>query len=177
MANHGELVGQFVNGKTTVESNEQITDGIAIAVQNANTEQNELLREQNQILRASSLPEGFMTVVGEGGATLSGGEKQRISIARCILKDAPIVILDEATASVDTDNESYIQEAITELVKGKTLLVIAHRLNTIRSAEQILVIRDGRIVERGTHDQLVQTPGIYQDFVRIQEKAAGWSLV
>ena len=125
----------------------------------------------------SSLPEGFQTVVGEGGATLSGGEKQRIFIARCILKDAPIVILDEATASVDTDNESYIQEAITELVKGKTLLVIAHRLNTIRSAEQILVIRDGRIVERGTHDQLVQTPGIYQDFVRIQEKAAGWSLV
>jgi ATP-binding cassette subfamily B protein len=86
------------------------------------------------------LPDGFQTVVGEGGATLSGGEKQRISIARCILKDAPIVILDEATASVDTDNESYIQEAISELVKGKTLLVIAHRLNTIRQADQILVI-------------------------------------
>ena len=87
-----------------------------------------------------ALPDGFQTVIGEGGATLSGGEKQRISIARCILKDAPIVILDEATASVDTDNESYIQEAINELVKGKTLLVIAHRLNTIRQADQILVI-------------------------------------
>lgn len=123
-----------------------------------------------------ALPEGFQTVVGEGGATLSGGEKQRISIARCILKDAPIVILDEATASVDTDNESYIQEAISELVKGKTLLVIAHRLNTIREANQILVISDGRISEQGTHDELMAKAGIYQDFVNIREKSSGWSL-
>ncbi len=122
------------------------------------------------------LPEGFQTVIGEGGATLSGGEKQRISIARCILKDAPIVILDEATASVDTDNESYIQEAISELVKGKTLLVIAHRLNTIREADQILVIADGRISEQGTHDELMAKAGIYKDFVNIQEKSSGWSL-
>ena len=123
-----------------------------------------------------ALPEGFQTVIGEGGATLSGGEKQRISIARCILKDAPIVILDEATASVDTDNESYIQEAISELVKGKTLLVIAHRLNTIREADQILVISDGRISEQGTHDELMAKAGIYQDFVNIREKSSGWSL-
>lgn len=123
-----------------------------------------------------ALPEGFQTVIGEGGATLSGGEKQRISIARCILKDAPIVILDEATASVDTDNESYIQEAISELVKGKTLLVIAHRLNTIREADQILVIADGRISEQGTHDELMARAGIYQDFVNIREKSSGWSL-
>lgn len=123
-----------------------------------------------------ALPEGFQTVIGEGGATLSGGEKQRISIARCILKDAPIVILDEATASVDTDNESYIQEAISELVKGKTLLVIAHRLNTIREADQILVIADGRISEQGTHDELMAKAGIYQDFVNIREKSSGWSL-
>lgn len=123
-----------------------------------------------------ALPEGFQTMVGEGGATLSGGEKQRISIARCILKDAPIVILDEATASVDTDNESYIQEAISELVKGKTLLVIAHRLNTIREADQILVISDGRISEQGTHDELMAKAGIYQDFVNIREKSSGWSL-
>lgn len=123
-----------------------------------------------------ALPEGFQTVVGEGGATLSGGEKQRISIARCILKDAPIVILDEATASVDTDNESYIQEAISELVKGKTLLVIAHRLNTIREADQILVISDGRISEQGTHAELMAKAGIYQDFVNIREKSSGWSL-
>ena len=90
-----------------------------------------------------ALPDGFQTVVGEGGATLSGGEKQRISIARCILKDAPIIILDEATASVDTDNESYIQEAISELVKGKTLLVIAHRLNTIQNA--VVLIENDRL--------------------------------
>lgn len=118
-----------------------------------------------------SLPDGFQTMVGEGGATLSGGEKQRISIARCILKDAPIIILDEATASVDTDNESYIQEAITELVKGKTLLVIAHRLNTIRNADQILVISDGKIAQKGTHEQLMQMNGIYKEFVDIREKS------
>ena len=123
-----------------------------------------------------ALPDGFQTVIGEGGATLSGGEKQRISIARCILKDAQIVILDEATASVDTDNESYIQEAINELVKGKTLLVIAHRLNTIRQADQILVISDGRISEQGTHDELMAKAGIYQDFVNIRKKSSGWSL-
>ena len=123
-----------------------------------------------------ALPDGFQTVIGEGGATLSGGEKQRISIARCILKDAPIVILDEATASVDTDNESYIQEAINELVKGKTLLVIAHRLNTICQADQILVIADGRISEQGTHDELIAKAGIYQDFVNIRKKSSGWSL-
>ena len=123
-----------------------------------------------------ALPDGFQTVVGEGGATLSGGEKQRISIARCILKDAPIVILDEATASVDTDNESYIQEAISELVKGKTLLVIAHRLNTICQADQILVIADGRISEQGTHDELIAKAGIYQDFVNIRKKSSSWSL-
>lgn len=123
-----------------------------------------------------ALPDGFQTVVGEGGATLSGGEKQRISIARCILKDAPIVILDEATASVDTDNESYIQEAITELVKGKTLLVIAHRLNTIQSANQILVIADGEIKQCGTNEELLSQPGIYQDFVNIRKHSTGWSL-
>ena len=121
-----------------------------------------------------SLPEQFETVIGEGGASLSGGEKQRISIARCILKDAPIVILDEATASVDTDNESYIQQAINELCKGKTLLVIAHRLNTIRNADQIMVIADGRIAERGTHEELLQKNGIYHNFVTVRENTKGW---
>jgi len=116
-----------------------------------------------------SLPEGFDTVIGEGGASLSGGEKQRISIARCILKDSPIVILDEATANVDADNESYIQEAISELVKGKTLIVIAHRLNTIQSADQILVIDQGRIVQQGTHEELLQEEGIYKQFVSLRQ--------
>jgi ATP-binding cassette subfamily B protein len=122
-----------------------------------------------------ALPEGFKTIIGEGGATLSGGEKQRVSIARCILKDAPVIILDEATASVDADNESYIQEAISELCRGKTLLVIAHRLNTIRHADKILVIADGRVTQQGTHDELMARSGIYRDFVTARESNRGWS--
>ncbi len=122
-----------------------------------------------------ALPEGFDTIIGEGGASLSGGEKQRISIARCILKDAPIVILDEATASVDADNESYIQQAISALCKGKTLLVIAHRLNTIRNADEILVIADGCIAEQGTHTTLMEQKGIYHSFVDTREKSRGWN--
>ena len=122
-----------------------------------------------------ALPDGFDTVIGEGGETLSGGEKQRISIARCILKDAPIIILDEATASVDADNESCIQQAISELCRGKTLLVIAHRLNTIRGADQILVIDRGRIVQAGTHDALMEEDGIYRGFVTVRESGQGWS--
>ena len=118
-----------------------------------------------------ALPEGFDTVIGEGGATLSGGERQRITIARAMLKDAPVVILDEATASVDVDNERYIQEAISELVRGKTLLVIAHRLHTIRDADQILVVAGGRIAQRGDHASLSDQPGIYQDFV--QKRSGG----
>ena len=123
----------------------------------------------------SKLPNGYNTVIGEGGATLSGGEKQRISIARCILKDAPIIILDEATASIDGDNENYIQEAITQLCQGKTLLVIAHRLNTIRYADKILVIADGKIAQSGSHNQLIKQTGIYQDFINVRNNTKGWS--
>lgn len=115
-----------------------------------------------------SFPEGFDTVIGEGGASLSGGEKQRLSIARCILKDSPIVILDEATASVDADNERAIQEAISELCKNKTLLVIAHRLKTIKDADQILVISDGKIIERGNHEKLMEKDGVYAHMVSVQ---------
>ena len=115
------------------------------------------------------LPDGFDTVIGEGGASLSGGEQQRISIARCILKDSPIVILDEATASVDADNERAIQEAISELCKDKTLLVIAHRLRTIRDADQILVVSDGKINERGNHETLMAQNGTYAHMVMLQE--------
>ena len=114
-----------------------------------------------------NLPEGFDTVIGEGGASLSGGEQQRISIARCILKDSPIVILDEATSSIDADNERAIQEAISELCKDKTLLVIAHRLKTIKDADQILVISDGEIQERGTHEELLSIGGQYSRMVKL----------
>ena len=110
----------------------------------------------------------------EVNASLSGGERQRISIARCILKDAPIVILDEATASVDADNESYIQEAITQLCRGKTLLVIAHRLNTICHADEILVIDQGRIVQAGDHDKLMAEEGIYRRFITARSNPTSW---
>lgn len=121
-----------------------------------------------------ALPNGFDTVIGEGGASLSGGEQQRISIARCILKDAPIVILDEATASVDADNESQIQAAISELVKGKTLLVIAHRLHTIAGAEQILVIENGRIAEAGDHETLLAADGLYRKMIAAKAASRGF---
>lgn len=124
----------------------------------------------------TALPEGYDTVVGEGGGTLSGGEKQRISIARAMLKDAPIVILDEATASVDPENEHLIQGAISELTRGKTIITIAHRLATIEHADQILVVDDGRIVQKGTHNELVNQPGKYHDFIKIREQAEGWQI-
>lgn len=122
------------------------------------------------------LPDGYKTVIGEGGSTLSGGEKQRISIARAILKNAPIVILDEATASIDPENEHLIQKAISELTIGKTVIVIAHRLATIEYANQILVVDDGQIVQTGTHRQLINKNGFYQRFISIREQAEGWSI-
>ena len=124
----------------------------------------------------SALPEGYDTVIGEGGATLSGGERQRLSIARAMLKDAPVVILDEATANVDPENEADLQEAIEALTGGKTIIMIAHRLKTVRRANQILVLEHGRITQRGTHDQLVQEPGIYADFIRTRQKAVNWKI-
>lgn len=124
----------------------------------------------------SALPQGYDTVIGEGGSTLSGGEKQRISIARAMLKDAPIILLDEATASVDLENEVHLQQAISALVKNKTLIVIAHRLSTIRDADQILVVDNGKIVEKGVHAELIQQKGIYQKFWNIRQKARNWKL-
>lgn len=123
-----------------------------------------------------ALPDGYDTIVGEGGGTLSGGEKQRISIARAILKDAPIVILDEATASVDPENEHLIQNAISELTRGKTIIIIAHRLATIENADQILVVDRQTIVQRGTHEELIKQKGRYRDFVKARELAEGWKL-
>lgn len=122
------------------------------------------------------LPNAYQTVIGEGGSTLSGGEKQRISIARAILKDAPIVILDEATSSVDPENQHILLTAINELTKGKTLIIIAHRLSTIRNADQIVVLDGGRIVQQGTHKTLIQQDGVYRRFVQIRKTTFSWKL-
>ena len=123
-----------------------------------------------------ALPDGYDTVIGEGGSSLSGGEKQRISIARAMLKDAPIVILDEATASIDPENEHLIQEAISALTHGKTIITIAHRLATIENADQILVIDGGTVAQRGTHKELLQQEGTYKKFTQIREQAEGWRI-
>lgn len=122
------------------------------------------------------LPQGYETVLGEGGETLSGGEKQRISIARAMLKDAPIILLDEATSSVDPENEDKLQAAIEALTHDKTIVMIAHRLKTVRRADQILVLKCGHIVQRGTHEELAVQPGVYADFIRQREEATGWRL-
>ena len=122
------------------------------------------------------LPDGYETVIGEGGASLSGGEKQRISIARAIMKDSPIIVLDEATANVDPENEADLMKAVEALTKEKTIIMIAHRLKTVRSADQILVIENGSIAQRGTHDELIQENGIYRNFVESRREAASWRL-
>lgn len=124
----------------------------------------------------SALPDGYDTVIGEGGGTLSGGEKQRISIARAMLKDAPIIILDEATSSVDPENEDELQRAIEALTHDKTIIMIAHRLKTVRNANQILVLDNAHIVQRGTHAELIQQKGLYADFVSARQEAIGWKL-
>ncbi len=124
----------------------------------------------------SALPNGYDTVIGEGGASLSGGEKQRISIARAIMKDAPIIILDEATANVDPENECDLMKAIGELTKQKTVIMIAHRLNTVRNADQILVVDNGKIVELGKHDELVALGGLYARFIASRKQAVSWKL-
>lgn len=123
-----------------------------------------------------NLPDGYDTVIGEGGASLSGGEKQRISIARAIMKDSPIVILDEATANVDPENEAELTRAIEELTKEKTIIMIAHRLKTVEHADQIIVIDGGKIVEQGKHSELMQQEGIYRTFVEDRKKAVSWKL-
>lgn len=123
-----------------------------------------------------ALPDGFDTVIGEGAATLSGGERQRISIARAIMKDAPIIILDEATANVDPENEKELMEAVAELTHNKTVIMIAHRLKTVRSADRIFVVDRGEIVQQGTHDELVAVDGLYRRFVVERKQAAGWKV-
>ena len=123
-----------------------------------------------------ALPDGYATRIGEGGASLSGGERQRISIARAMLKDAPIILLDEATANVDPENEDRLQQAIEALTRDKTILMIAHRLKTVRHADRILVLSDGWIVQDGTHEQLAEQPGIYADFIGGKRETDAWKL-
>jgi len=134
--------------------------------------------ERAQVLSfAQELPQGMHTPVGEGGNRLSGGEKQRISIARALLKDAPIILLDEATASLDPENEIYIQQAIEELVKDKTVVVIAHKLSTIKHADKILVLEDGKLAQAGTHDELLAQKGLYERLWTLQQTSNGWKLI
>ena len=123
-----------------------------------------------------ALPDGYETVIGEGGASLSGGEKQRISIARAMMKDAPVIFLDEATANVDPENENELMQAIRALTTGKTVIMIAHRLKTVEGADQILVVDHGRIVQRGRHEELMQEDGIYRSFISDRREAAGWKV-
>jgi ATP-binding cassette, subfamily B, bacterial IrtB/YbtQ len=144
------------------------------------TATDEEVREAARLARvdeiAERLPDGLQTKVGEGGARLSGGERQRISIARAILKDAPIILLDEATAALDPENEAAIQQALAVLVQNKTLLVIAHRLQTITAADQIVVLDGGRVAEVGTHQQLLASRGRYATFWHERNRAQGWRL-
>ena len=122
------------------------------------------------------LPQGYDTVVGEAGGSLSGGERQQRSIARAVMKNAPIIILDEATANVDLENEKELMEAVSELTQEKTVIMIARRLKTVRHADQILVVDKGQIVQRGTHDKLMTQDGIYRRFISGREQAVGWKL-
>lgn len=122
------------------------------------------------------LPKGYETRIGENGSTLSGGERQRLSIARALLKDAPVILMDEATASLDVENETQVQEAISNLVKNKTVLIIAHRMRTVAGADRIVVLKDGCVAEQGTPEELMEQKGIYRHMAELQGKSLNWSL-
>lgn len=157
--------------------NDTVKNNISFGKSNASMEEIIIAAKQARCHNfIMELPDGYDTMIGEGGSSLSGGEKQRISIARAILKDAPIVILDEATASIDPENEHLIQGAIGELTVGKTIIIIAHRLATIEHADQILVLDKGRVVQKGSHFELAEIEGLYSRFLNIRQAAEGWSL-
>ena len=124
----------------------------------------------------SRLADGYNTAIGENGAKLSGGERQRISIARALLKDAPIVLLDEATASLDVENETKVQEALSRLLKGKTVLVIAHRMRTVEGVDKVIVLKDGEVAEEGRPEELMKRVGLFSHMVQLQRESAGWRL-
>ena len=124
----------------------------------------------------SRLPQGYNTVIGENGSTLSGGERQRISIARALLKDAEVILLDEATASLDVECETAVQAALSRLVRGKTVLVIAHRMRTVAGADKIVVLSGGRVAEQGTHEALMQKGGVYASLYALQQKSSQWKI-
>ena len=157
--------------------NDTVINNIRIGNPNASDEQviaaakaaycDEFIRE---------MPDGYKTVLGENGSTLSGGERQRISIARALLKNAPVILLDEATASLDPENEVLVQKAIAKLVEGKTVIMIAHRLRTVADADQILVLEEGKLVERGTHKELMKKKGLYQRLCHIQQESLRWGV-
>lgn len=157
--------------------NDTVANNIAFGVPGASKEQIEAAAKKacchDFIL---SLPDGYETVIGEGGASLSGGEKQRISIARAIMKDAPVIILDKATANVDPENEVDLIRAIESLTENKTVVIIAHRLKTVRNADQILVVDKGRIVQQGAHEELLREEGIYRRFINERREAASWKV-
>ena len=123
-----------------------------------------------------NLPQGYQTMIGENGSTLSGGERQRISIARALLKDAPVILLDEATASLDVENESAVQEALSRLLQGKTVLVIAHRMRTVAGADHIVVLERGRVAQQGTPEELMRKGGLYRRMTELQKETAQWEL-
>jgi len=124
----------------------------------------------------SRLPQGYDTPIGENGARLSGGERQRISIARALLKDAPILLLDEATASLDVENETKVQEALSRLLRGKTVLVIAHRMRTVEAADKIIVLSGGQVAEEGSPSDLMSRNGLFRHMVELQKQSSGWRL-
>lgn len=154
-----------------------VFENIAMGDHTATLEQVRAAAKEAQIDNfIMSLPGGYDTAVGGYGTRFSGGEKQRISIARAMLKNAPIIILDEATASIDSENEHLIQAALSKLTRGKTIITIAHRLATIEQAGQILAVDDGEIVQQGTHAELMEQPGRYRGFVETRRRAEGWNI-
>ena len=157
--------------------NNTVMENIRIGRQNATDE--EVLaaaREAQCDEFVEKLPEGYQTMIGENGSALSGGERQRISIARALLKDSPVILLDEATASLDAENETHIQRAISRLVKGKTVLIIAHRMRTVEGADKLVLLKDGKVAEQGSPEELLAKGGIYAKMCKLQQQSGEWRI-